>query len=276
MEKEYIGEHPKTLTNIAETKFAEMAAAVSDVLLDDETSPTDSLVSSTESDEAMLKKAKKKLNEEIQEKDIDEISPELEICSPLSPGTPTHASNSLSLSDGGRDFLIDDEIADQPALLFSDKADLMDSTQFLHSLTDTPTLMETNSNRSSHHHPKPRGYTASPLLELSLRTPISRRRATFLNRAESLDTLSPCESIASDDLMMDFESSSMDSIDRFVGLKKYFFCLQFLLLFFFFSLEFQHQFVVAADLLFMQWMTHNCGQNWKPKVVKLCVNGITF
>lgn len=39
--------------------------------------------------------------------------------SPESPGTPTHASGSLSLSDG-RDFF-DDEIADQPALLFRSK-----------------------------------------------------------------------------------------------------------------------------------------------------------
>lgn len=38
---------------------------------------------------------------------------------PESPGTPTHASGSLSLSDG-RDFF-DDEIADQPALLFRSK-----------------------------------------------------------------------------------------------------------------------------------------------------------
>lgn len=36
---------------------------------------------------------------------------------PDSPGTPTNATNSLSLSEG-RDFLIDDEIADQPALVF--------------------------------------------------------------------------------------------------------------------------------------------------------------
>lgn len=36
-----------------------------------------------------------------------------------------------------------------------------------------------------------------------------------VQRCESLDTLSPCDSIASDDLMMDFESqSSFESIDR--------------------------------------------------------------
>jgi len=39
----------------------------------------------------------------------------------------------------------------------------------------------------------------------------------MLTRTESLDTLSPCESICSDDMMMDFESnSSIDSIDRYV------------------------------------------------------------
>lgn len=38
---------------------------------------------------------------------------------PETPGTPTHVSGSLSLSDG-RDYF-DDEIADQPALLFRSK-----------------------------------------------------------------------------------------------------------------------------------------------------------
>lgn len=42
------------------------------------------------------------------------------LTSPDSPSTPTHGSNSLSISDG-RDFLIDDEIADQPQLCFSEK-----------------------------------------------------------------------------------------------------------------------------------------------------------
>jgi len=101
------------------TKFAEMAAAVSDILLDDETSPTDSLVSScTDSDELLSKKNKKKINDLIKEREIDEITPELNATSPMTPGTPTHASNSFSLSDAARDFLIDDEIADQPELLF--------------------------------------------------------------------------------------------------------------------------------------------------------------
>ncbi|XP_055842176.1 uncharacterized protein LOC129909189 isoform X2 [Episyrphus balteatus] len=210
-------ERPTSLTNITESKFAEMAAAVaSEFLLDDETSPTDSLVSSTESEDVVCKRQKKKNNLEIQEKDIDEISPEFEVCSPLSPGTPTHASHSLSLSDCGRDFLIDDEIADQPALLFNESnegADLGAHVGHSHTHSDTPTLMETGSMRSLKSQSKARS-ALQAAIELSLRTPVSLRKAV-LNRAESLDTLSPCESICSDDLMMDFDvNSSMDSIDN--------------------------------------------------------------
>lgn len=210
-----------------EYKFAEMAAAVGDaILLDDETSPTDSLVSScTESDDARKhrKKPAEGKQEREKEKDIDEISPELEeIASPVTPGTPTHASNSLSLSDGGRDFLIDDEIADQPALVF-DEPGLNDSSMIdlasinLHINEDTPTLRDSisslNNNRSLSKGgapvPKPRRVMAETYESPA---PIRKNR-TRLSRAESLDTLSPCDSIASDDFMLDF-NSSMDSIDR--------------------------------------------------------------
>ncbi|XP_065359282.1 probable serine/threonine-protein kinase DDB_G0282963 isoform X3 [Calliphora vicina] len=211
-------ERPKTLCNsLNESKFAEMALEGSTFLLDDETSPTDSLVSSTESEEAACKQKKHKMNEELQEKDIDEISPELDLASPLSPGTPTHASHSLSLSDCGN--LIDDEIADQPALLFNQESQDGggESGTSRRDRTDTPTLMESmgsmrasiNKSRSALHQ----------AMELSLRTPLSLRKAV-MERAESLDTLSPCESICSDDLMMDFDvASSMDSIDRSASIK---------------------------------------------------------
>lgn len=112
-------------------KFAAITAAVSDILLDDETSPSNSLLSSTASDDVAPEKSKKKATEskncekelDDDEKDIDEISPIFDVATPASQGTPTHASNSFSFSDGddGRDFLIDDEIADQPVLCFSDK-----------------------------------------------------------------------------------------------------------------------------------------------------------
>lgn len=110
---------------VQDTKFAEMTAALSGILLDDETSPSDSLISSTASDDIGSKKTKKMINDSIKEsdeKDINEISPIFEVASPISHGTPTHATNSFSFSDGdgGRDFLIDDEIADQPFLCFGD------------------------------------------------------------------------------------------------------------------------------------------------------------
>lgn len=219
-------------------KFAQITASVDDLFLDDETSPTDSLVSSTDSDDIVCKKNKKRINDSINKniQNIDEISPVLELCSPLSPGTPTHATNSLSLSDEGRDFLIDDEIADQPALCFADShgdfdrktlifrllyirftifiyTDIAASTQHLHSLTDTPTLIETASSKSS----KPKSKQSNVPAQISNNSyaPQVKPRQSMLSRTESLDTLSPCESIASDDLMMDFDvTSSVDSIDR--------------------------------------------------------------
>lgn len=107
---------------IEDIKFAQITEAAGDIFIDDETSPIDSLMSSCDSDEIITKKNKKKINDSIKGI-IDESLPLLDFSCPLSPGSPTHASNSLSLSDGdvGRDFLIDDEIADQPALCFSDK-----------------------------------------------------------------------------------------------------------------------------------------------------------
>lgn len=200
-------ERPNNLNNINETKFAEMAAAACDFLLDDETSPTDSLVSTGSDDEE--KQLKKKKNEEIQERTLEDISPELECSSPLSPGTPTHASNSLS--DMGRDFLIDDEIADQPALLFNDTAE-SSATPSIQNLVDQLSLG--GSMMSLKSGSKVRN-ALQAAIELNLKTPDSVKKAVF-ERTESLDTLSPCESLASDDFMMDFDCSSIDShsIDR--------------------------------------------------------------
>ncbi|XP_050094690.1 mucin-19 isoform X2 [Anopheles aquasalis] len=222
-----------------QAKFAAMAAAISDVvLLEDETSPTDSLVSSCtdHSDDARkpavrhgAKKGAEKTKEK--EKDVDEISPELDdLISPVSPGTPTHASNSLSLSDGGRDFLIDDEIADQPGLVF-DEGSTIDvgsiNLNLASQQTDTPTLKDSHNNRSTavvggdEVTPKATPPVPKPrkILPEAYESPALSRKSARSNgrmaRAESLDTLSPCDSIASDDFMLDFDcNSSIDSIDR--------------------------------------------------------------
>lgn len=106
-----------------EHKFAALTASLNDILIDDETSPSDSLISSTASDDLGEKKSNNKIIEAIKdakEKDLNDVSPIFEVVSPM--GTPTHATNSFSFSDGdgGRDFLIDDEIADQPVLVLTD------------------------------------------------------------------------------------------------------------------------------------------------------------
>lgn len=111
---------------VKDQKFAALTAALNDILIDDETSPSDSLISSTTSDDLSAKKNQNKPIEPVKrqsdEKDINDVSPIFDVASPLSHGTPTHATNSFSFSDGdgGRDFLIDDEIADQPVLCFAD------------------------------------------------------------------------------------------------------------------------------------------------------------
>ncbi|XP_058066173.1 uncharacterized protein LOC131215794 [Anopheles bellator] len=226
---------PNRMYRNEQAKFAAMAAAISDVvLLDDETSPTDSLVSSCctdNSDDAKKPRATKKgaENAKDKEKDIDEISPELEeLTSPVSPGTPTHASNSLSLSDGGRDFLIDDEIADQPGLVFDEGSTLDLGSLNLNLASQPPdTPMSKHSNKrpatgTADHSVTPKATPPVPkprkvLAETYESPALSRKsmRSNRLARAESLDTLSPCDSIASDDFMLDFDcNSSMDSIDR--------------------------------------------------------------
>ena len=202
-----------------EIKFAETVDKVKDsALLDDETSPTDSLVSSSESGDVMMRKAdfstRQKQFDDIKEQDLDDITPELvDLVSPVTPGTPTHASNSFSLSDGNRDdFLIDDEIADQPGLMFNKKhkgstSHLDDfKTASMNLTSDTATLKEINSMSSLRSLSKQQGMKFHS-------SPMANRKT--LERSGSLDTLSPCDSIASDDLMADFEvNSSLDSIDR--------------------------------------------------------------
>lgn len=213
---------------VDEVKFAETIAATQNTaLLDDETSPSDSLVSSSESGDVPMKKVKEsKTINEIKEEDLEDITPEL-VDLP-SPGTPTHASNSLSLSDdvGRDDFLIDDEIADQPALMISQRKQQKGSLSHHDDYTSgamnlsstdgtTPTLKEFSVNS----HGSLRSLNKLHMHALktinSGQSSPAMNRKVILERSGSLDTLSPCDSIASDDLMADFDiNSSLDSIDR--------------------------------------------------------------
>lgn len=190
------------LLTIEDPKFAAVAAASTCAnLLEDEPSPVDSLICSFSENEEFIKNAcKNNNNSSSNSKDINEKTPS-------TPGTPTNASNSLSLSDG-KDYF-DDEIADQPGLIFDDTPNACnsDTASIKQHSEATSTLVEST--------PKQRRRTIS--IEHS---PLPLRNKKMLrSRTGSIDTLSPCESIASDDLMMDFDisqGSGLDDIDRYV------------------------------------------------------------
>uniref|UniRef100_A0A0K8T812 Sister chromatid cohesion 1 protein 2 n=5 Tax=Lygus hesperus TaxID=30085 RepID=A0A0K8T812_LYGHE len=109
--------------------------------------------------------------------------------SPNSPVSPTHASNSSSSDTKDRDFLIDDEIADQPGLVFGsarrrveDEPSLLDRSKTIAQLAgDVSQALHNSLHRDSH--------------------------------GGSAETLSPCESLASDDLMGDFDMSALDELN---------------------------------------------------------------
>lgn len=133
------------LLTIEDPAFA-AAAATTTTLIDDETSPVDSLFDSptasiTQSDG----KVSKKDEGHILERSDNTLEDD-------SPGTPTNASNSLSLSEG-REFF-DDEIADQPGLIFDDNSRAKIEAQSAMGsqviTENSHTLIETNSKTSEY------------------------------------------------------------------------------------------------------------------------------
>ncbi|XP_041971111.1 uncharacterized protein LOC121727379 isoform X3 [Aricia agestis] len=227
---------PNNLTlTLEESKFDISALETStQSLLDDETSPADSLISSTstsdsnndlhiERDPPSISSAYQTANTKTRtpEPIVEEIDGVMDdhfaqvkdgsdesgtigegACegsknnTPPSPGTPTHASGSLSLSDG-RDFF-DDEIADQPALLFRKNNH------------GSPSVKRADSDASKMR--KSKDFLSSPIAQRSRKC---GRNPT--ERTASLDTLS---SLASDDLMMDNDLAqsitSLQSVDDYI------------------------------------------------------------
>lgn len=130
------------LLTIEDPAFA-AAAATTTTLIDDETSPVDSLF---DSPTASITQSDGKPSKRDEEHALERSDNTLE---DDSPGTPTNASNSLSLSEG-REFF-DDEIADQPGLIFDDRANSRarmetQSAMGNHVITENShTLIETSS-----------------------------------------------------------------------------------------------------------------------------------
>ncbi|XP_039277367.1 uncharacterized protein LOC111057546 isoform X4 [Nilaparvata lugens] len=173
------------LLKIEDPAFATLAAMSTSTMLEDETSPDFS--SSPPSSTADLGLELTQPTVQLDKKNNLGGSPE-------SPGTPTHASNSLSLSEGRGDFLIDDEIADQPGLVFDETVTANSSANTImpNSNDTTPIAVELP--------PK----TTGRIGQLSHDSPAHHN---------SVGTLSPCESITSDDMMIDYNPSEASSFD---------------------------------------------------------------
>ncbi|XP_025266815.1 homeobox protein prospero isoform X3 [Camponotus floridanus] len=183
------------LLTIEDPAFA-AAAATTTTLIDDETSPVDSLF---DSPTASITQSDGKPSKRDEEHALERSDNTLE---DDSPGTPTNASNSLSLSEG-REFF-DDEIADQPGLIFDDsnsRARIETQSAMGNQVIteNSHTLIETSSKTGGAH---VKGMINSP------------HHGQRLHRTGSVDTLSPCESIASDDLMLDYDGSDASSYEE--------------------------------------------------------------
>ncbi|XP_050300735.1 uncharacterized protein LOC126739204 [Anthonomus grandis grandis] len=161
------------------------------ILLDDEIlSPVESLLSSSEADDISKKRPASSYSSHS--KDVNEKA------TPSPPRSPTR-TYSLSLSDDKEDFLIDDEIADQPELLFEDGHHI-DRVALSHAI-EQELLSVSNPRRTSSNS------EFSPL-------PTRRRRNLPQSTDQgSFDSLSPCDSIGSEDLMMDFDVSQSNDTD---------------------------------------------------------------
>ncbi|KAK6642255.1 hypothetical protein RUM44_013978 [Polyplax serrata] len=138
--------------------------------------------------------------------------------SPVSPSTPTHISNSLSISEG-RDFLIDDEIADQPQLCFSEKyveRSCQDDGQAQKATAnDLATCREPETdvrkrNNNARNKEKAAKERCDVLQVVNESTVDTVKKDGKRRRINSGGTLSPCDSFASDDLMLDFETNSLE------------------------------------------------------------------
>ncbi|XP_026286309.1 uncharacterized protein LOC113211966 isoform X2 [Frankliniella occidentalis] len=213
------------------TKLADLVAGGG--LIEDESAPEDSLFSSSASSsdpedstspakrsqagEGRRKVRTKKKEREAKDEVKDLIKASCKVSenstcadkkgghtlSPEGSGTP---SNSFSLSDG-RDFLIDDEIIDQPALTYHNKLHGDDSE--LASITESAASLTLR--ESSHHQALPSG-----LARALKRAGSGAEGSPSLGRGDntlrlarfgSMDSLAT-NSIDSEDLMMDFEDDA--------------------------------------------------------------------
>ncbi|KAL1459364.1 hypothetical protein WDU94_011351 [Cyamophila willieti] len=167
------------LLNIEDPAFAVLAAMSSNDRLEDVNAPDSPSTSESTEMASPLKKAAAPPAQStfpMEQHSTQHPTPELD-----SPGTPTNVSFSDGEGEGG--CLIDDEISDQPGLVFDE-----DQTM----------------NQPAQHHNQPREHS----------TIARESRHMESSPARSRGTLSPCSSITSEDLMLDFDLSEADCPQR--------------------------------------------------------------
>ncbi|XP_014222496.1 uncharacterized protein LOC106649544 isoform X3 [Trichogramma pretiosum] len=195
-------EHFQTITNVAKTgalpsstlrsvllsiedpAFAAVAATTT-AMIDDETSPLENFtgLDSPNSTFTQLEIDLDNANDNCEAEQLDAESP------------VSSNSGCLSVSvcmSEGKDFF-DDEIEDQPGLMFADNEDM----NFNDSLTISD-IVACIKNKNGE-------VKANESVESSPR---------LTRKTEIADSLSSCDSIASDDLMMDYEPSEADSCEN--------------------------------------------------------------
>ncbi|CAB0042518.1 unnamed protein product [Trichogramma brassicae] len=195
-------EHFQTITNVAKTgalpsstlrsvllsiedpAFAAVAATTT-AMIDDETSPLENFtgLDSPNSTFTQLEIDLSNANDGCEAEQLDAESP------------VSSNSGCLSVSvcmSEGKDFF-DDEIEDQPGLMFADNEDM----NFNDSLTISD-IVACIKNKNGE-------VKANESVESSPR---------LTRKPEIADSLSSCDSIASDDLMMDYEPSEADSCEN--------------------------------------------------------------
>ncbi|XP_023244874.1 uncharacterized protein LOC106635712 isoform X2 [Copidosoma floridanum] len=210
------------LLTIEDPAFAAVAATTT-TLIDDETSPVDSLFDSpTASVSQQSDVVGGKRGEAATAAPVNAMERSGNTIDDDSPGTPTNAS--LSLSEGREYF--DDEIADQPGLVFDETLREVSSSGAATNPHNSQTLPEMSSPKvqrescyilflaapfldDCHNYIQRGRLFAGAVQGRSVEnSPMHGRR---IHRAGSVSTLSSCESLASDDLMMDYERSDASS-----------------------------------------------------------------
>ncbi|XP_014244623.1 uncharacterized protein LOC106663904 isoform X3 [Cimex lectularius] len=172
------------LLRIEDPTFATLAAFSNSGMLEDETSPESPDISCSSPSS------------------VEPLPPPPQNLSkpgtPDTPGSPTHGTNSLSSDTKERDFLIDDEIADQPGLVFDS------------AIREEPSILDTSRTIA-----KIAGEVSQVLASVDQNGGLDHLNR--LNKqhgsTNSVGTLSPCESLASDDLMADFDKSDVSAFD---------------------------------------------------------------